>query len=363
MSGFHRCVTCQAKLPASDPHEDCVACLGPEHAASALADRLFCTLCANFQLRTLHQRARKAVGDHSPSSGSSHTLSAPPAATPIRLRLSRSPSSQLTAGQRSPGSGCALQPRSPSIQPRDPSPYRGHSRWTSRSRSRSLRRRGRSRSPRREKYHRDRSGVLELTSKMSQFMEVMMGQQSLLMTLANRVPRATDDLVGPVANQPTVPLHPLPAQVAQQPQEVWDADVISRDASEGEPLLEEDSVEAELVSHHSEQESELEVLDTNDPLWPLVERATRHLGIEWPAVEQPRHFLFESPSVQPHQSRMLLAFPDFIKEVQSTWGAPASAPATSRKASAFTMQGASETGLASFPLVGAAFAALVKNAI
>ncbi|MGH0164474.1 UNVERIFIED_CONTAM: hypothetical protein FKN15_075652 [Acipenser sinensis] len=158
-----------------------------------------------------------------------------------------------------------------------------------------------------------------------------------------------------------VPLQPLPAQVVQQPQEVWDADVISRDASEGEPLLEEDSVEAELVSHHSEQESELEVLDTNDPLWPLVERATRHLGIELPAVEQPRRSLFESPSVQPHQSRMLLAFPDFIKEVQSTWRAPASAPATSHKASAFTMQGASETGLASFPPVGAAFAPLVKT--
>ncbi|MGH0119409.1 UNVERIFIED_CONTAM: hypothetical protein FKN15_022544 [Acipenser sinensis] len=41
MSGFHRCVTCQAKLPASDPHEDCVACLGPDHAASALADRAY----------------------------------------------------------------------------------------------------------------------------------------------------------------------------------------------------------------------------------------------------------------------------------------------------------------------------------
>ncbi|MGH0148681.1 UNVERIFIED_CONTAM: hypothetical protein FKN15_057854 [Acipenser sinensis] len=176
--------------------------------------------------------ARKAVGDHSPSSGSSHTLSAPPAATPVRLRLSRSPSSQLTAGQRSP-----RQWTHPSIQPQDPSPYR----------ARSPRRRGHSRSPRREKYHRDRSGVIELTSKMSQFMEVMMGQQSLLMTLANRVPQGT------------------------------------RDASEGEHLLKEDRMEAELVSHHSEQESELEVLDTNDPLWPLVERATRHLGIEWAA--------------------------------------------------------------------------------
>ncbi|MGH0152154.1 UNVERIFIED_CONTAM: hypothetical protein FKN15_053526 [Acipenser sinensis] len=54
---------------------------------------------------------------------------------------------------------------------------------------------------------------------------------------------------------------------------------------------------------------------------------------------------------------MLPAFLDFIKEVQSTWGAQA----TSRKASAFTIQGASETGLASFPPVGAAFAALVKT--
>ncbi|MGH0146908.1 UNVERIFIED_CONTAM: hypothetical protein FKN15_043911 [Acipenser sinensis] len=44
MSGFHRCVTCQAKLPASDPHDDCVSCLVPDHAASALADRAYCQL-------------------------------------------------------------------------------------------------------------------------------------------------------------------------------------------------------------------------------------------------------------------------------------------------------------------------------
>ncbi|MGH0145763.1 UNVERIFIED_CONTAM: hypothetical protein FKN15_026702 [Acipenser sinensis] len=205
-------------------------------------------LCAAICSRTLFARWRKAVGDHSPSSGLSHTLSA-------LLWLSRRTSSQLTAGQRSPGSGCAQQPHSPSIQPRDPSPYRGCSRRTSRSRSRSPRRRGCFRSPHRERHHRDRSGVLELTSKKSQFMEVMLGQQTLLMSLANRVPRAMDDLVGPVANKPTVPPQPLSAQVFQQPQEVWDADVISRDASEVDPLLEEDSVETELVSHHSEQES------------------------------------------------------------------------------------------------------------
>ncbi|MGH0175449.1 UNVERIFIED_CONTAM: hypothetical protein FKN15_070383 [Acipenser sinensis] len=137
---------------------------------------------------------------------------------------------------------------------------------------------------------------------MSQFVDDMMGQETLLMTLANRMPRATDDLVEPVANQPTVLPQPLSTQVVQQPQEVWDADIISRDASEGDPLLEEDSMEAELVSHHSEQESELEGLDTNDPLWPLMERATHHLGIEWPAVEQPLRSLFESPSAQPHRS-------------------------------------------------------------
>ncbi|MGH0119582.1 UNVERIFIED_CONTAM: hypothetical protein FKN15_056850 [Acipenser sinensis] len=50
-----------------------------------------------------------------------------------------------------------------------------------------------------------------------------------------------------------------------------------------------------------------------------------------------------------------------VTEVQSTWGAPASSPATSRKASAFAMQGASEAGLASFPPVDAAFEALVKT--
>ncbi|MGH0151682.1 UNVERIFIED_CONTAM: hypothetical protein FKN15_019753 [Acipenser sinensis] len=118
---------------------------------------------------------------------------------------------------------------------------------------------------------------------------------------------------------------------------VWDIDAISRDASEGEPLLEEDSPGTDLASQHSEHDSESEALDTSDALWSLVERATRHLGIEWQAVELPRRSLFESPSVRSPLPRMLPAFPDFIKE------------------------GASEAGLASFPPVDAAFAALVKT--
>ncbi|MGH0136188.1 UNVERIFIED_CONTAM: hypothetical protein FKN15_059851 [Acipenser sinensis] len=218
------------------------------------------------------------------------------------------------------------------------------------SRSRSPRRRGRSRSPRRDR----RGGVTELTNKISQFMDLIMGQQSLLMSLATA--RAADEPVGPVANQPMVLPQPLPIPVAQQ--DAWDVDAISRDASEGEPLHGEDSVEAELTSHHSESEMEMGV---DDSLWSLVERATRHLGIQWPAAEQPMRSLFESPLAQGLQSRMVPAFPDFIKEVQSTWETPASALATSRKAAAFTMQGASEAGLASFPPVGAAFTALLKS--
>ncbi|MGH0146084.1 UNVERIFIED_CONTAM: hypothetical protein FKN15_018410 [Acipenser sinensis] len=176
------------------------------------------------------------------------------------------------------------------------------------------------------------------------------------MSLTNRAPPAE-----PLASQPALQPQSLAIPVVQQPQGVWDVDAISRDASEGEPLLDEESFEAELPSQHSEHDSEPEVLDTSDPLWSLVERATRHLGIEWPVVELPRRSLFESPSVRYPLPRTLPAFPDFIKEVQSTWGAPASSPATSRKASAFAMQGASEAGLASFPPVDAAFAAMVKT--
>ncbi|MGH0120361.1 UNVERIFIED_CONTAM: hypothetical protein FKN15_067746 [Acipenser sinensis] len=348
MSGFHRCVTCQAKLPASDPHEDNVSCLGPDHAASALADRAYCQLCAGFQTRTLRQRARKAVGCRSPSSGSSHTISAPPSSAftpPVAAQPPRSPSSQLTAGQRSPARRTRERSRSPSS--RGARPRRE-------SRSRSPRRRRYSRSPRRGRLHQDTSGVAELTSKMSQFMEVMMGQQSLLMTLANVVPRAPELPTGPVAGQPVVP-PPVPHG---QPQEVWDVNAVSRDASDAEPLFEE-GTEPEVASQHSEQDDP-EVLDTNDPMWSVVERAARHLGVDWPASEPTRRSLFELPSAQTLQSRILPAFPDFIKEVQSTWGAPASTPATSRKAAAFNMHGASEAGLASFPPVGAAFAALVK---
>ncbi|MGH0177777.1 UNVERIFIED_CONTAM: hypothetical protein FKN15_075840 [Acipenser sinensis] len=191
---------------------------------------------------------------------------------------------------------------------------------------------------------------------MSQFMEVMMGQQSLLMSLTSRASPAES-----LASQPALQPQPLTVLVVQQPQGVWDVDAISRDASEGDPLLEEESFETDLASQHSEHDSESEALDTSDPLWSLVERATRHLGIDWPVMELPRRSLFESPSVRSPLPRMLPAFPDFIKEVKSTWGAPASSLATSRKASAFAMQGASEAGLASFLPVDAAFAALVKT--
>ncbi|MGH0138678.1 UNVERIFIED_CONTAM: hypothetical protein FKN15_067491 [Acipenser sinensis] len=211
-----------------------------------------------------------------------------------------------------------------------------------------------SRSPRSGRQRQETSGVAELTSKMSQFTEVMMGQQSLLMTLANVVPRAPELPTGPVAGQPVVP-PPVPHG---QPQEVWDVDAVSRDESNAEPLFEE-GTEPEVTSQHSEQDDP-EVLDTNDPMWSVVERAARHLGVDWPASEPTRRSLIELPSAQPLQSRVLPAFPDFIKEVQSTWGAPASTPATSRKAAAFNMHGASEAGLALFPPVGAAFAALVK---
>ncbi|MGH0172147.1 UNVERIFIED_CONTAM: hypothetical protein FKN15_066188 [Acipenser sinensis] len=330
---FHHCVTCQAKLPASDPHDDCVACLDTEHATSALVDKGYCSLCARFQTRTLRHRAKKAVGGHLPSSGLSHTVSAPPSSTatpPVRLRPSTSPSSQL------------------------PAPSWERSRRESGSRSRLPSRRGRSRSPRRDRRYKDRSGVAKFTSKMSEFMDMMIGQQSLLMSLTNVTPRAPEQ-PGPIANQPVDPIPPL------QLQAVWDIDAVSIDTSDVEPLLEEDSIEAVVASQHSEQDIKLEILDTSDPIWSVVDRATHHFGVEWPEVELPRCSLFESPSAQPLQSRMVPAFPDFIKEVQSTWGALASASATSHKASAFTMQGACEAGLELFPPVDAAFTALVRT--
>ncbi|MGH0120510.1 UNVERIFIED_CONTAM: hypothetical protein FKN15_016356 [Acipenser sinensis] len=102
--------------------------------------------------------------------------------------------------------------------------------------------------------------MAELTSKMSQFMEVMMGQQSLLMTLANVVPRAPKLPTGPIAGQPVVP-QPVPHG---QPHEVWDVDAVSRDASDAEPLFEE-GTEPEVASQHCEHDDP-EVLDTNDPM-------------------------------------------------------------------------------------------------
>ncbi|MGH0121469.1 UNVERIFIED_CONTAM: hypothetical protein FKN15_023767 [Acipenser sinensis] len=306
VSGFHHCMTCQAKLPASDPHNDFVTCLGPEHAASALADRAFCHLCAGFQTSTLRQRVKNAVGGHFPSSGSSHTISAPPSSTatpPGRLQLSRSLSSQLAAGQRSP---------------------------TRRAREHGP-------SPRR----------VRPVGSLGRSPDRLVGEDALAPLVgtgdtetANVVPRVPEQPIGPIASQPVAP--PQPALVVAPPvqaQGAWDVDAVSRDTSD---VLEGESIAAEVASQHSEPDIELEVLDTDDPTWSVVERATRHLGIEWPMAELPWHSFFESPSAQPHQSRMLPAFPDFVKEVQSTLGAPASAPATSRKASAFSMQGAND---------------------
>ncbi|MGH0116180.1 UNVERIFIED_CONTAM: hypothetical protein FKN15_074821 [Acipenser sinensis] len=226
----------------------------------------------------------------------------------------------------------------------------------SRSRSRSPWRRRYSRSPRRGRRHQDTSGVAELTSKMSQFMEVMMGQQSLLMTLANVVPWASELPTRPITGQPVV----LPPVPHDQPQEVWDVDAVSRGASDAEPLFEE-GTEPEVTSPHSEQDDQ-EVLDTNDPMWLAVERAARHLGVDWPASEPTRCSLFELPSAQP--SPFSLGYCQHSLTLLrrcSPLGEPRPPPLQLlARLRPSTMHGASEAGLASFPPVGAAFAALVK---
>ncbi|MGH0123181.1 UNVERIFIED_CONTAM: hypothetical protein FKN15_013685 [Acipenser sinensis] len=146
---------------------------------------------------------------------------------------------------------------------------------------------------------------------MSQFMEVMMGQQSMLMSLANVVPPVPGQPTGPIASQPVAPPQPAPVvTLPVQHLKEWDIDAVSRDASD---ILEGESIEAEIASQHSEQDIELQVLDTDYPTWSVAERATRHLGVECPMTELPWRSLFESPSAQPHQSRMLPAFPYFIK--------------------------------------------------
>ncbi|MGH0150717.1 UNVERIFIED_CONTAM: hypothetical protein FKN15_018149 [Acipenser sinensis] len=224
MSGFHRCTSCQAKLPASDPHDNPAVIYDDAAGASA----------------ALHE---PSLPNYSWSE------------VPTR-----------------------------SARARSPSPSRVCPRRESRSPSRTPRRRGRSRSPCRDRRCRDRSGVVELTSKMSQFMEMMMGQQSLLMSMANAVPRAPEQFTGPIASQPVAPLQPpLAISLPVQPQD-WDIDAISRDASD---ILGEDSIEAEVAAQHSDQVAESEVMDTDDPVWPVVDRATRHLGIDWPGTELP----------------------------------------------------------------------------
>ncbi|MGH0166588.1 UNVERIFIED_CONTAM: hypothetical protein FKN15_050982 [Acipenser sinensis] len=87
-------------------------------------------------------------------------------------------------------------------------------------------------------------------------MEVMMGQQPILMSLANVVPPVPEQPTGPIASQPVAPPQPAPViALPVQPQREWDIDAVSRDASD---ILEGESIEAEVASQHSEQDIELQ---------------------------------------------------------------------------------------------------------
>ncbi|MGH0133394.1 UNVERIFIED_CONTAM: hypothetical protein FKN15_035937 [Acipenser sinensis] len=88
MPAFNLCGSCSRKMPPEDLHEFCISCLGPQHAASVLADKAYFTICAKFQDRTLKSRSRRSVGMESPSSRASHTVYTTFSLSPVHDSLS-----------------------------------------------------------------------------------------------------------------------------------------------------------------------------------------------------------------------------------------------------------------------------------
>lgn len=199
---FHLCITCQVKLPASDPHEDCVVFLCPDHAT-------YCTLCAWFQ--TPHPAPEGKEGGqwslvllwvipHSFCSTVIHNDSASEAAAlwePILPTHSWSDvPDQMCSGMLPSPSTHRVMFSFPSL---------------------------------------GQAIQGSLTSKMSKFMEVMIGQQSLLISLTEVAPPVSGQLTGPTG-QPVALPQPIPIP-APQLYQAWNVDAISRDASDKEPLL------------------------------------------------------------------------------------------------------------------------------
>ncbi|MGH0135254.1 UNVERIFIED_CONTAM: hypothetical protein FKN15_057298 [Acipenser sinensis] len=144
-----------------------------------------------------------------------------------------------------------------------------------------------------------------------------------------------------------VPLGPQGAVSAD-----WQAIMLSIAASEevGEQKLAFPSKDVELDST-----SPVVKLSLSAQLLPLIKRATAVLQVLWSTQGETRQSIFhEESSTSPVP-------PDFLFEVQSSWGHLATAQAVSQSVETlYRVHDAEELGFAQFPLVQASIAALVQ---
>ncbi|MGH0172534.1 UNVERIFIED_CONTAM: hypothetical protein FKN15_065660 [Acipenser sinensis] len=94
----------------------------------------------------------------------------------------------------------------------------------------------------------------------------------------------------------------------------------------------------------------------------LVGRAAPLVQIPWIEEPQVRQSVFETlvSALQPYKP--LPGLPDFVEELQSSWGSPASAPTCSRPVEAlYALQGMEKLGLQHFPPVDSSVAAIVQT--
>ncbi|MGH0114423.1 UNVERIFIED_CONTAM: hypothetical protein FKN15_015925 [Acipenser sinensis] len=111
-----------------------------------------------------------------------------------------------------------------------------------------------------------------------------------------------------------------------------------------------DSDSAILVTH----------LSLSAELMLLIKRATDALQVRWPLDQTSKQLIFED---DPAPSQVFPpVHPDFLFEVHSSWGHPATAPAVSRSmGTLYSLHEVGKLGLANFPPVDDTIASLVQH--
>ncbi|MGH0152444.1 UNVERIFIED_CONTAM: hypothetical protein FKN15_022452 [Acipenser sinensis] len=292
---------CKKGFPTEDRHGRCVACLGLEHAKEALADRSYCKFCASFSTRTLEKRVLRSSVERS--------LSVPPGqGTPPSSAQKGAVSSHESSVPRESRRTCRrLASRSSSSSP-SPSPPPASS-------------------PKKKRKKSHRSHRSDSSEQLDKLWEVVSQQGNMLAELLR------EHTVTPA---PSVPLQSQGVVHTEWQEE----DLLSITASD-------EAVDREFPSEEGDSDSATPVsqVSLSAELLPLIKRATDILNVPWPVDDKRKHYIFDDgPALSPVSPPVHL---DFLFEVHSSWGHPATAPAASRSLGAlYRLHEAHKLGLA-----------------